>query len=177
MDPYIEKSKDTCKKIMSDILKLPSAEARTIKFGFFGYRDHPPEEKSYVVIGKPLTDEPQIQEFLKTVTAAGGGDGPEAVMDGLFESIHNAGWRDKSLRYIFHIADAPPHGKRYTGGSKDGFPSGCPCGNEIDELAAAMKEKKIRYKLLKIGTYPNIMASEFKKVIKDYEESDLDSAH
>jgi hypothetical protein len=58
MDPYIEKSKDTCKKIMSDILKLPSAEARTIKFGFFGYRDHPPEEKSYVVIGKPLTDEP-----------------------------------------------------------------------------------------------------------------------
>jgi len=43
---------------MRDVLKLPSAEARTIKFGFFGYRDHPPEEKSYVVIGKPLTDEP-----------------------------------------------------------------------------------------------------------------------
>ena len=98
-------------------------------------------------------------------------------MDGLFESIHKAGWRDKSLRYIFHIADAPPHGKRYTGGSGDGFPAGCPCGIEIEKLAADMKEKKIRYKLLKIGTYPNTMASEFKKVIEGYEESELDSAH
>ena len=98
-------------------------------------------------------------------------------MDGLYDSIHKAGWRDKSLRYIFHIADAPPHGKRYTGGSGDGFPDGCPCGTDIEELAAAMKEKKIRYKLLKIGTYPNTMASEFKKVIEGYEESELDSAH
>jgi hypothetical protein len=39
-----------------------------------------------------------------------------------------------------------------------------------------MKEKKIRYKLVKIGDYPNIMASEFKKHILDYEECDLDSA-
>ena len=98
-------------------------------------------------------------------------------MDGLYHSIHSVGWRDKSLRYIFHIADAPPHGKRYTGGSGDGFPEGCPCGIEIEKLAADMKEKKIRYKLLKIGTYPNTMASEFKKVIEGYEESELDSAH
>ena len=86
-------------------------------------------------------------------------------------------WRKDSLRYIFHIADAPPHGKEYTGSTGgDGFPGGCPCGISIDSLAGALKEKNIRYKLLKIGSGPNIMASIFKSKISDYEESDLDSA-
>jgi hypothetical protein len=33
-------------------------ETSIVKFGFFAYRDHPPQDTSYVVIGKPLTDEP-----------------------------------------------------------------------------------------------------------------------
>ena len=94
-------------------------------------------------------------------------------MDGLYDSIHKAGWRDKSLRYIFNIADAPPHGKRF-GGS--GVATGCPCGKTIEKLAADMKDKNIRYKLLKIGSGVNTMASEFKKVIEGYEDSELDSA-
>ena len=39
-----------------------------------------------------------------------------------------------------------------------------------------MKNLNIRYKLLKIGSYPNVMAAEFKKHIEDFEEYDLDSA-
>jgi hypothetical protein len=39
-----------------------------------------------------------------------------------------------------------------------------------------MKYKNIRYKLLKIGSYLNCMAAEFKKHIENYEETDLDSA-
>ena len=39
-----------------------------------------------------------------------------------------------------------------------------------------MKDKHIRYKLIKIGSGVNTMASEFKKVIEGYEDSDLDSA-
>lgn len=74
------------------------------------------------------------------------------------------------MRYIFHIADAPPHGTIYTGGSGDGFPSGCPCGFTIEKIAAALKDRKIKYKLLKIGSYPNTMAAVFKKAIEDYEE-------
>ncbi len=98
-------------------------------------------------------------------------------MDGLYDSIHKVGWRDKSLRYIFHIADAPPHGREYTGGSSDdGFPLGCPCGITIESLASKLKELKIKYKLLKIGSYPNTMAAVFKSKIEDYEEQDLDSA-
>lgn len=81
------------------------------------------------------------------------------------------------MKYIFHIADAPPHGQIYTGrSSDDGFPKGCPCGIKIETLAAGLKANCIRYKLMKIGSYPNTMASIFKKHIEDYEEIDLDSA-
>ncbi len=56
------------------------------------------------------------------------------------------------------------------------LPESCPRKITIEELAKAMKDKNIRYKLLKIGTSLNIMASEFKKFIEGYEECDLDSA-
>lgn len=136
MSSYIEKSKTTCKKIIADVLKLPSTGPRSVRFAFVAYRDHPPQDKSYVTRVQALVDEAPLQAFLSTVTAKGGGDGPEAVLDGIHDSINNVGWRDKSLRYMFHIADAPPHGAIYTGGKGDGFPSGCPCGLKIETLAA-----------------------------------------
>ncbi len=47
--------------------------------------------------------------------AFGGGDEPEAAHDGLLLSAKNLRWAEVDgtpvLRYIFHIADAPPHGK------------------------------------------------------------------
>lgn len=88
-----------------------------------------------------MTDEANIISFINGVSAAGGGDGPEAVLDGLYDSIYKVGWRKDSLRFIFHIADAPPHGKEYTGSvGGDGFPSGCPCLIKIEDLANAMKD-------------------------------------
>lgn len=62
--------------------------------------------------------------------AQGGGDGPEAVLDGLHDSATAVGWRALSQKFIFHIADAPSHGKIYTD-SHDAFPGGCPCGLTI----------------------------------------------
>lgn len=123
-----------------------------------------------------LCDESKILTFIDSLSADGGGDLPEAVLDGVYDSIHRMHWREKSYRYIFHIADAPPHGRLYTGGVGDGFPDGCPCGLKIENLARAMKELKIKYKLLKVGNYCNTMAAIFKDNIQDYEELDLDSA-
>lgn len=53
-------------------------------------------------------------DYIKTLDCSGGGDGAEAVFDGLWESSKNTSWRDSktlpSLRYVFHITDQPPHG-------------------------------------------------------------------
>jgi hypothetical protein len=102
-----------------------------------------------------LTDESTVLAFIAKLTASGGGDGPESVLDGLYDSINKCGFRETSMKYLFHIGDAPPHGRQYTGGSGDHWPEGCPCGIKIETLAAQMKAKAIRYKLLKIGSYPN----------------------
>ena len=48
------------------------------------------------------------------MTAGGGGDVPEAVHDGLMDCATKLSWASgvgvSTLRYVFHIADAPPHG-------------------------------------------------------------------
>ncbi len=176
MGSYIEKSKDSVRKVITSVKGTKSGAERSVRFAFVAYRDHPPQDTSYVTKVHPLGEEASIISFISTVTAAGGGDGPESVLDGLYDSINKIAWRKDSLRYIIHIADAPPHGKEYTGGSGDGFPDGCPCKIKIEDLAMQIKEKNIRYKLLKIGSYPNTMASVFRSKISGYEESDLDSA-
>lgn len=53
------------------------------------------------------------------MSASGGGDGPEAVADGLYEVLH-MDWRDEAAKVGVLIADAPPHG---LGESGDGFPN------------------------------------------------------
>lgn len=69
------------------------------------------------------------------MNAFGGGDYPEAVMDGLHVSAKYMSWRESthipSLRYIFHIADAPPHGPEYRGEFFK-YVDPCPCKLDIN---------------------------------------------
>jgi|JI10StandDraft_1071094.scaffolds.fasta_scaffold1895711_1 hypothetical protein len=61
--------------------------------------------------------------------ADGGGDPPEAVLDGM-DAICKIGWSKQPniLKYVFHIFDAPPHGRIYATNNGDRYPEGCPCG-------------------------------------------------
>jgi hypothetical protein len=64
---------------------------------------------------KNLCSERKAIRFLDRQKANGGGDYPEAVLDGLLAASKDINWRElrnlPTLRYIFHITDAPPHGK------------------------------------------------------------------
>ena len=64
---------------------------------------------------KDFTDAQEAIEYVNKLTASGGGDEPEAAHDGLMDSCQQLNWvylpGTPMLRYIFHIADAPPHGK------------------------------------------------------------------
>ena len=87
----------------------------------------------------------------------------------------NTAWRETgTLKYIIHIADAPPHGTLYDAGREDHWPIGCPCGRTIEQISSRLNEKSIRYKLMKIGSDPNRMSAEFRRHILFFEESDLD---
>ncbi|CAF1018029.1 unnamed protein product [Adineta ricciae] len=173
MSSYIIESKKTVHRIIGATKVI-----KDVKFRFVAYRDHPPQDTSFVTNSNPenLSDSTAIMKYVDSIQATGGGDGPEAVLDGLNDAVMNTRWRDSSaLKYIVHIADAPPHGILYTSGG-DHWPAGCPCGLTIEGISASLNDKKIRYKLMKIGTYPNTMASVFKTHITNFEETDLSAA-
>ena len=77
-----------------------------IKYGFVAYRDHPPEEFTYLTKIQDLCSAEEIINFILQQNACGGGDVPEAVLDGLYQAVTSISYRENSLRFLVHIADA-----------------------------------------------------------------------
>jgi hypothetical protein len=71
-----------------------------------------------------------------------------------------------TLRYIIHIADAPPHGRRY-GYKFDEFPGGCPAGIKLEHVARLFFYNNIRYRLYKVGKHLETMDKEFRDIFPD----------
>lgn len=71
------------------------------------YRDRGDD---YVAKGLPLTSSIQdVSSFLGSIRAAGGGDAPEAVDEGLAWSITRNSFRPSARKVILIFGDAPPH--------------------------------------------------------------------
>ena len=89
-------------------------------------------------------------------------------MGGLNKCFTNINWDSNSgTKIIFHMCDAPPHGKRYYPGHDylDYYPSGDPSGIEIEDIATKMQEGNIQYYFGKINNTTDGMFQEFKRVI------------
>lgn len=148
MSSFIEAAQKTIQKIVENIV---SSEKADVRFALVSYRDHPPQESSYVVKQFAFTKSTKkMSEFLAEISASGGGDCPEAVVDGLHAAL-KLDWRENSTKVCLLISDAPPHGLG-TGG--DGFPEGCPCGLDPVLVCRQMAEKAIT--LYVIGCEPSI---------------------
>ncbi|KAG8938100.1 hypothetical protein FRC00_000632, partial [Tulasnella sp. 408] len=81
-----------------------------LRIGLIAFRDHPPQDHTYVTRNFGFSSDPkQVQEHLKSLYAAGGGDGPEAVTAALGEALE-MDWRPTASKMVVLIADAPPHG-------------------------------------------------------------------
>ena len=64
----------------------------------------------YVTKAHPFTgDLEAFDAALQTIRAAGGGDGPESLNQGLAEAVGRADWRKGAAKVMFLVADAPPH--------------------------------------------------------------------
>ena len=89
-----------------------------IRFGLIAFRDHPPQENTYVTKPFNFTSDVEVmQKNLGTLIASGGGDGPEAQTAALAEAL-NLEWQEKAIKIVILITDAPPHGIGEVG---DGF--------------------------------------------------------
>lgn len=149
MDVYIEQVKKAITNITEHI---SISKFYQFEFAFVGYRDYPKEENIYVVktSGKQFLDENAINTFIEDeIDADNGGDFPEAVLDGLDACANKLDWKDKAVKYVFHIADAPPHGDQYNDGEYlDTYSEGNPGGLELSSVARDFKNKGLNYVLL-----------------------------
>jgi hypothetical protein len=103
MGGEIDEVKRQIRRIGGALLKLvPKA-----RISICTYRDHGDD---YVVDGLPLTADIQaIDEFLAGIDANGGGDGPEAVQEGLRWAVTSNQFRKSARKVILLFGDAPPH--------------------------------------------------------------------
>ena len=118
---------------------LGAADVR-LRLGVVEYRDHPPQDSMVFRIHPFTEDLEQAREAINELTANGGGDTPEAVLDGVWAACHELGWRPHARRIVVLVGDAPPHG---VGAPGDGYSRGCPCGETIASVTAAAEEQRV----------------------------------
>jgi len=148
MGSYIHAAQQSIRTIVEDIV---SAEKSDIHLALVEYRDHPPQDNTFVTRTNDFTDSVKTMKgWLDQSSAAGGGDGPEAVADGLHDVL-KLNWREEATKICVLIADAPPHGLM---GRGDGFPNGCPAGLDPVVIINQMAEKNIT--VYSVGCEPAI---------------------
>ncbi len=85
MSGEIEQAKQSVRKIISSVGSINLGDdPNRVKFGFVAYRDHNDE---YVTKVRDLTNEKEVMVFINGLVANGGGDTPEAVIDGVYSAV------------------------------------------------------------------------------------------
>jgi Ca-activated chloride channel family protein len=149
MGAYIAEVKNRLLELVDALRASPLC--KSLRLGLVTYRDHPPQELSYVTEVSPLsTDVEKVRKDVLRMFASGGGDGPEAVTDGLFDVVR-LDWRASAAKAVVWFGDAPPHGVEPSG---DGFPGGCPCGQHWYAQAESCREMGIA--VYSIGCLPGL---------------------
>lgn len=140
-----------------DTIGLLSADSSIdLRVGLVEYRDHPPQDSSFVTRLYPLTSNfKEMQQAINKLKAHGGGDGPEAVYSGVYDACIKMYWRRHSCRFVLLVGDAPPHGfaawlqemapaQGIRGGNRgDAWPTGCPSGLNVQSVTAAAENHRV----------------------------------
>jgi len=123
MESWIERSKDTLKEIIDSV--KGGNPGLTVRVCFVGYRDFTDRERFSLMDFSEDLD--AVKAFIAKVSADGGGDFAEDVQGG-FNKALNMKWAPDSVKQVFHIFDAPGHGRDicdwgddYPAGSIEGF--------------------------------------------------------
>ena len=165
MGPYIQTVKT---KILEIIRTIKKEElCHRLRVGLVSYRDHPPEETTYVTQKYELTsDTAKIESYVMQMEASGGGDGPEAVSTAL-QVMNRMEFLNESAKVAVMIGDAPPHGVE----EGDRWPKGTPDGAKWTEESTKAFEKGVV--IHTVGCFPEIAG--YQHAVKTYEQIAADS--
>ncbi|HIK13556.1 MAG TPA: VWA domain-containing protein [Oscillatoriaceae cyanobacterium M33_DOE_052] len=151
-------------QLLHTIGLLSADSSIDLKIGLVEYRDHPPQDPSFVTRLYQLTANlKEMQKAINKLTADGGGDGPEAVYRGVHDACEQMKWRPHSCRFILLVGDAPPHGfsawlremaptERLGGGNHgDAWPDGCPSGLNVQSVTGVAENQRVTVHALCMG--------------------------
>jgi hypothetical protein len=165
MQPFIDAAQ---RQLIDTMSKLSANNSIDLRVGLVEYRDHPPQDKSFVTCIHQLTgDLKKMQKIINVLKADGGGDAPEAVYDGVFDACTKMEWQPYSCRFILLVGDAPPHGthhqeqefisgraRRRHNSFGDAWPDGCPCGLTTNTVTAAAENGRVTIQALSMQNAP-----------------------
>lgn len=158
MQPWIDATKGRVNEIIKEAQRHHSQ--CTFRIAIVVYRDFDMKQKSIEI--QPFTEDPKlIEDFLRTVIAVGGGDGPEDVNGGLQQVLSHLKWQS-STRVLVHFADAPCHGPDFHN-LEDHYPS--PSSDiEWKELFLKMQTMGIDYNFIEFHKTTEKMTSKFDEI-------------
>jgi len=158
MQPYIDGVKT---QIAAIVEQIKHAHCHIAGLAFVGYKDWSEGDHHFEVL--PFTTDPeQFAQFVGRVRAGGGGDEPEDVVGGLNQALILNWPASGGTNVIFHVADAPPHGKQYHNMS-DNFPSGHGKDVSLHNLFMMAKRKSVQYYFGKVNQKCDQMLEIFEK--------------
>ncbi|KAJ3499131.1 hypothetical protein NLJ89_g10132 [Agrocybe chaxingu] len=137
--PYITSARKAIRGICDRIAASAELSQDQIRFGLIAFRDHPPQDTSYVTKEFGFTSDIAVmQKNLASLIASGGGDGPEAQTAAIAAAL-NLKWAEDAIKMVILITDSPPHGLGEYG---DGFDKS-PDQNDPLQIARQMAERGI----------------------------------
>lgn len=74
MSSYLAQAKSTVVSLISKIEEKVHSEGIELRFAVVTYRDHPPQESTYVTKIKDFTNDKEIRDYINGLDAHGGGD-------------------------------------------------------------------------------------------------------
>jgi hypothetical protein len=144
------------KQQLLNTINLLSAESNIdLQISLVEYRDHPPQDTSFVTRLYELTANlKEMQSNINKLQADGGGDFPEAVYDGIQDAATKMKWRPHSCRFILLVGDAPPHGFQVDT-NLDSFthtdPANYPNGLTMQSVTATVEYHRVTIHALCMG--------------------------
>ncbi|MFW9908085.1 MAG: VWA domain-containing protein [Candidatus Thorarchaeota archaeon] len=179
MKDDIRAVKDSLFDIVDKVVS--KTEGLSIRFGIVSYRDHPPQDRTYVTRVFDFTSKiKDVHTEISRLRPSEGGDTPEAVADGLFDARTKLTWEKDAYKVLLLVGDAPPHGRLYNSLSDDYFPDGCPRGHDpCREVQDLVKDFGTTIFVFVLGCNPLVEQS-FRKIASATENGEyysLSRAH
>lgn len=151
------------KEQVNTIVQMLSRRQLNVHTAFVGYKDHCDGVDHFELL--PFTTNiASFRTFVGRIDAEGGGDAAEDVLGGLNHAVRALNWHPDATNVLFHIADAPPHGRQFQSVEvTDDYPRGHPRDPALGDVFSKMKRRDIRYFFGKINSYTDRMLEIFAK--------------